>query len=218
MLQFEIAKRNGGFVLWGDYGTLKPIHSFLMDISEQSPVLHKEGLLPALAYDIRKAYEGFRKKETLEVWNDDVAIYGVEQVWPTFINQIALARSGLAFVNSSKDQQSTMYLLEAFLEDAVKNAFPKESNEILDVYNQLTSSQEQFITDVLGGRVAYFLYRDAKSRRSELIEVLKSLNPMWASIVNAIGNERAGTKLSPKDFEGYSWESLDNISDSKYKL
>jgi hypothetical protein len=115
MLRFKLSKRNGGFVLWGDYNTLEPINSFLMDISEKSSILDDEGLIPALAYDLRKAYEGRREKDNAEVWNDNLTLYGVEQIWPLFITQIALLRTSLAFIDSGKKEQAIMYQLEAFV-------------------------------------------------------------------------------------------------------
>jgi hypothetical protein len=216
MLQYKIGKRNGGFVLWGDYGTLKPIHSFLMDISEKCPTLESEGLIPALAFDLRKAYEGQREKSKTDVWDDEISIYGVEQVWPTFIVQIALLRTGLAFVDSSKQDQSIMYQLESYMESVLKAAFPKEFHILLNAYKGLIGTQEKSISEILGSRVALFLFQEAKTRKSLLPEILQSLDLSWSVIHRAIESEKGALTLT--DFEKYSWDSLDNITEKQFKL
>lgn len=134
MLQFEKTMKNGGFTLWGNYEDLTSLHSFLMDVSSKSSVLETEGLIPALAYDLRKAYSGQRKRAKTTIGDDEISIYGVEQVWPTFIMQVALLRTGLAFIDSDKNEQSKMYLLEGFLENAINKIFPKECSSILASY------------------------------------------------------------------------------------
>jgi len=52
MLKFEIRKCNGGFIFWGDYGSLKPLHSLIMGLTEYSISLDAEGL----ARDVKSSY------------------------------------------------------------------------------------------------------------------------------------------------------------------
>jgi len=218
MLQYSICKRNGGFVLWGDYSTLKPIHSFVMDMAEKSPTLDSEGLLPALAYDIRKAYENQREKDTIEVWDDEITIYGVEQIWPTFLLQIALLRAAMSFVDTSKNDQSLMYSLEALLEESVRKAFPKEATEILSAYQSLQGVQEQQVAELLGSRVSYFLNLGAKERRTQLHELLRSMDTMWERMYSIVGNGRMSYSFTPKELSMFSWDSLDQMTEATMKL
>ena len=218
MLQYELCKRNGGFLLWGDYNTLKPLRGFVLDLSKNSLILDEEGLLPAFAYDLRKAYEGQREKTKVEVWDDELTIYGVEQVWPTFITQVALVRSGLAFVDSTKGEQSYAYLLEDFMEKVLRAAFPKEFDGLLEAYNRLVGIQENSINDILGSRVAMFLHQNARQRKAILTQLLHSIDPMWEKLHQCgVYKEVAGC-LTPNDFEGYDWYSLDTMDEKTLKL
>jgi len=208
MLQFEKTMKNGGFTLWGIYEDLTSLHSFLMDVSSKSSVLETEGLIPALAYDLRKAYSGQRKRAKTTIGDDEISIYGVEQVWPTFIMQVALLRTGLAFIDSDKNQQSKMYLLEGFLENAVNKIFPKECSSILASYRNLIGTHENLITDILGSRASYFLSLNKDQRSTQLAEILQSLKPMWGVAIEVFGSERVEGILSPKHFTNHTWETI----------
>lgn len=208
MLQYEKAKKNGGFTLWGDYQTLKGLHSFVMDLSERSPVLDTEGLGPAFSYDLRKAYEGLRESQKTQVWNDEITIYGVEQVWTTFIAQVALFRTGLAFIDSSKHQQSQMYLLEGFLEDVITGIFPQNAAHIIFCYKALIGTPEDHIYELLGSRTSYFLSLATKERRECLPEILASMRMMWDSTHEILGPGRMPGILTPQHFVGHSWDTV----------
>ena len=218
MLKIENGRRNGGFILWGDYTTLKNLHSFLMDVSERSSILDSEGLLPSLAYDLRKAFEGYREKDTVQISDDEVSLYGVEQVWPLFISQVALARSSLAFISSTKHEQAQMYALEAFLEDAIEHAFPAESGLVRKIYTSLCSIQENEVTDIIGSRVAFFLDQTPQQRRMLLPEVLQSLEFTWICLQERLGMDRTSAKIDVNKINQYSWESIDDMTAEQRSL
>lgn len=205
MLQYKLGTKNGGFVLRGDYRAFKPLYELLMDLSEKAPVLDAEGLLPALAYDLRKAYEGAREKDKEQGWDDEITIYGVEQLWPTFIAQVALLRGALAFTESNKHDQGQVYLLEHFLEGLIQEAFPEQAHQILASYQGLIGTQENHIRELLGGRVSFFLKKTPKVRSKSLASILSSLTVTW-SIMQP--HPFVEGLLSPEDFEGLSWDSL----------
>lgn len=203
MLKIQNCENNGGFILWGDYSSLQAIHSFIMDISEKSPVLNEEGLTVALAYDLRKAFENQREREQMDIWEDTVTIYGVEQVWPTFVIQIALLRNALSFSDSSKLDQSIMYQLEACLFEAFATCLPAQALKLEAVYNSIVGIQEHEVDKRLGSRVSYFLSSSPKKRATQLSEVLLSLEPMFDHFPH---NDKK--RLAPKDFNGHSWDTL----------
>ncbi len=157
MLFIEKTKNNGGFVLWGDYWSLREMHTFCMDCAEKSPTLEYEGLLVSLAYDIRKAYEKQREIDTASHFDEKIQIYGVEQVWPTFAVQVALLRASLAFYDSTKLEQSIVYRLEHIFIEAIPEIFPKSGNQILSSFERLSGIQESQVKDLIGSRVSYFL-------------------------------------------------------------
>ncbi|WP_435277348.1 DUF6904 family protein (plasmid) [Psychrobium sp. nBUS_13] len=209
MLKIENGKRNGGFVLWGDYDTLKEIHSFCMNVSEKSPILDSQGLIPALAYDLRKAYEKRRELSTETIWDDQVTIYGVEQVWVTFIVQLALMRTSLAFFDTNKKEQSIMYKLEAYLEEILPIAFPKQHRAILAVYSWLVGTQEQQIQDIIGSRVSYFLSLTKPKRANELEHILKSLDPVMDSFLRNHPHHQSA-QFNPTIYDLHSWDTVSN--------
>ena len=208
MFQIEKTKKNGGMILWVDEQSLREMHKFILDLSEKSPVLNSEGLTLALAHDIRKAYSSSRKTAKANVGDDEITIFGVKQVWPTLLMQVALLRTGLAFVNSSKQSQCLMYQLEAIIEDSVNSFLTTDAINILSQYEQLIGIQEKFITERIGSRVSYFLSLESEQRRKQLAEVLHSLGTMWESTHNIVGSERMDGTLTPERLKRHSWDSV----------
>lgn len=208
----EPAKRNGGFVLWGSDADFRALHSFVMGVSEHSSVLDAEGLTIALAYDLRKAYEGQREIDRKQIGNDTLTLYGVEQVWPTFITQVALLRTGLGYCPSSKEQQGNMYLLEHFMDQAVRATFPAQAEDILDSAQRLVGTAESGIAPLLGSRVSYFLSSTATKRRNELYLLLSSLHPYYKRHHDIWVTRGVKGLIDPKEFETRSWDDLDTMS------
>ena len=216
IFQYEGCKNNGGFELWGDYSTLRNLYNFAMDVSEKSPYLDGEGLVTALAYDLHKAYDGKRLKEKADVGEDKITIYGVEQIWPTFIVQLALMRTGMCGYDSSKHEQSIMYLLEAYLFDIVPKAFPQDADRILQAYERLIGNTEMNhtkqdhyrggIMEPIGARVSYFLSLTKVARAKQLSEILDSLNPMWEFMHRMGTAEPIG--ITPDTLAAHSWDTM----------
>lgn len=209
MLFIEKSKNNGGFILWGDYWTLREMHTLCMDAAEKSPTLDFEGLVVSLAYDLRKAYEKQREVDTASHFEEEIKVYGVEQVWPTFIVQIALLRSSLAYYDSSKLEQSIMFRLEHLFESTVHDIFKKYSGDVLAAYRKLSGVQEQQIKDLLGSRVSYFLSLTKARRISELATVLQSIDSVMDSFLRNHPHHRERL-FDPTVFDNHSWDTLSN--------
>ncbi len=63
MMTSEKLPRYEGLRLMGSAGSLREFHALLHDVNERSVIIRdKEGFFLALAYDVRKAYEGQRTK------------------------------------------------------------------------------------------------------------------------------------------------------------
>lgn len=211
MLQFELTENSGGIVLWGDYQALKPIHTFILDISDKSPILDNEGIVMGLAYDIRKAYESQREKDKQKIWDDEITIYGVEQVLPTLIAQIALLRKALAYIPATRDDHSVIYRLESFLESVIKGFNPEQGDFIISQYERLTGLTEKLMDETLGSRVAYFLSKDSDWRKDNLGNILLSIDPMYKSLHEVWVRNDAIDLIDPNEFEGWSWNSMDGM-------
>lgn len=67
-MQHSIRKSNAGLVLWGDIYVLKALWTFIHRVIEESALLKIEDpLLSGLAYEVRHAFDGMRKKNSHEV-------------------------------------------------------------------------------------------------------------------------------------------------------
>lgn len=67
----------------------------------------------ALAYDVRKAYEGARERKRIGHQRLDwVKYYSVNILWPYFLPQAALIRHFAAYIPTSHRDQACLYLLE----------------------------------------------------------------------------------------------------------
>ncbi len=209
MLFIEKTKNNGGFILWGDYWSLREMHTLCMDCSEKSPTLAYEGLLVSLAYDIRKAYEKQREIDTASHFDEKIQIYGVEQVWPTFAVQLALLRASLAYYDSTKLEQSLVYRLEHLFIEAIPEIFPKSSKEILLSFERLSGLQESQVKDLIGSRVSYFLSLTKAKRASELAAILKSLDKVMDDFLRGHPHLREH-QYDPTIYDHHSWETIPN--------
>ncbi len=211
MLTFEPCENNGGFIFWGDYSSLDEVHKFLMDLSENSTQLDSEGLIPSLAYDLRKAYEGQRESKRETIWEDEITIYGVEQVWPTFIAILALCRGSLAYFPSSRLDQSIIYRLEALFVEAVTSAMPKVSENVIKAYEVVSVESESSISELIDSRVPYFLCLTKSEREIQLHQIINSMCKLTVELCKKFKKPICGNRL-PEELEQYSWESVpDNI-------
>lgn len=132
MLSFELLKDHEGPRLFGAPDTLRGFHEILHDVNERSPIiLDKEGVFLALAYDVRKAYEGARIKR--KPARDEVhagPLFGVDMLWPVLLLQCRMLRASLGFIDSTKRHQAYAYALEAVVEDALRADFGADSETI----------------------------------------------------------------------------------------
>ncbi|WP_436252770.1 DUF6904 family protein [Pseudomonas chlororaphis] len=81
-MQHSIRKSNAGLVLWGDIYELKALWTFIHRVIEESALLKIEDpLLSGLAYEVRHAFDGMRRKDTRKWYGDDpTPIYGFDCV------------------------------------------------------------------------------------------------------------------------------------------
>jgi hypothetical protein len=124
-------------------------------------------------------------------------------VWPTFISQVALLRTGMAFTDTSKHEQSIMYQLESLLYDAVNICFPAQARQLIQSYEQMVGKQEREVAELLGSRVSYFLSLTKAKRAKQLAEILRSVNTMFEHIPHCDKQ-----RLSHEDFIHHSWNTI----------
>lgn len=199
MLDYRLSEHFAGIHLAGDYLTLRALHQVIHQINEASPIVRdKEGLFVAIAYDVRKAYQGDR--EVIQPADDDTGIgvrYAVEMLWPTLLAQVRTMRVSLAFMDSTKEQQGFTYLLESVIETAISEAFGQQSTTVLDAWRRLDPAHH-WLEEAFDGRGVQFCRWNAEERRNGLAGLLGSLDPMYSSLYPLLV-ERGVKGLVPPD-------------------
>lgn len=204
MLESEVTKKHAGIVLWGDVWVLQALHELLHRVNEESPLIeNKEGFFLGLAYDIRKAFEGQRKKAVRRDLNEKCTIWGVEILWPVLIPQVGILRASMAFIPTTRRDQALVYELEAVVESAVKSVMPGEVEEIMALMHRLGMEPAQ-IERTMDSRCLYFLAQSPKQRMKALPSVLESMTGMYSFFA---GRNPAGAIpiAAFEKYEGKEW-------------
>lgn len=180
MLFIEPTPKNAGVTLWGDSFTLRELNQLTYDCWE-SPFLNSESLkdkLFAFSYDIRKAYENCREQTILKDFQDkDFPIYGVKISWILLLVSCSFMRTAMGYYDTSKHDQSLMFLLESSIEETLKKVYIKDSETIIYYYKNLSSHIQDKINRKFVSREIYFLNLDSKvKRKNELGFILQSFN------------------------------------------
>lgn len=119
----------------GDYTSLTWLHEVIHDVNDRSPIVKdKEGSFLGLAYDVRKAYE--RQREVIRPpkhFKEIDVRYGVQILWPVLMLQHRLLRQSLAFLNHTAKTQAITYVLEAVIEDGLRDDFGTQAAHIIDL-------------------------------------------------------------------------------------
>lgn len=119
----------------GDYTSLTWLHEVIHDVNDRSPIAKdKEGSFLGLAYDVRKAYE--RQREVIRPpkhFKEIDVRYGVQILWPVLMLQHRLLRQSLAFLNHTAKTQAITYVLEAVIEDGLRDDFGTQAAHIIDL-------------------------------------------------------------------------------------
>jgi hypothetical protein len=182
MLNAEKLPRYAGLRLMGSAEGLREFHTLLHDVNERSVLIRdKEGFFLALAYDVRKAYEGQRtkRKPNLDVLHAGPML-GVEILWPTLLVQARMLRASLGFVDSTKRHQAYTYALEAIIEEGLKRDFGSDYEFIHAQYLML-APEHPYLEDAILSRVELYSAWSGAERRRRIVNLLESLDPMYRS-------------------------------------
>jgi hypothetical protein len=200
MLSFELLKDHEGPRLFGAPDTLRGFHEILHDVNERSPIiLDKEGVFLALAYDVRKAYEGARIKR--KPARDEVnagPLFGVDMLWPVLLLQCRMLRASLGFIDSTKHHQAYAYALEAVVEDALRADFGADSETIHAEYLRVIP-EHPGVYDDMTDRIELYAGWSKRERRARLANLLETLDPMYAFLYKMRAEHGEGGLLSPEE-------------------
>lgn len=171
--------KNAGISLWGDSVSLEELYDLTHKCWDSLSITDEtlRDILYNFSYDLRKAYSGARDYDYIEDSSKErIPIYGVKINWLLVLLSINYIRYSFAYLETTKKDQSIIYLLEYYVEKIVNEQFSKTSYFITNTANQFISeNQENFSPKFLNAE-NYFLSLTTKSKRTtELLPILKSL-------------------------------------------
>jgi hypothetical protein len=200
MLDFELSPQRAGVVLWGDSWTLRRLHDFIHRVNDSSPLIEdKEGFMLGLAYDVRKAFQGTRRKSRRTDGDDKCSIYGVEILWPVLIAQAGLLRESMAFMPTTRLDQAVAYELEAAIEAAAADAVPGQEQLVMQRMQRMGAVQRHIET-VLDSRCRYFIALPPEQRLPMLLPLLDTFEPMYESLWRHRSDAKA---IPPETFKRF---------------
>jgi hypothetical protein len=201
MFTYKALKNDAGIALFSDYLSFKRAHEILHDVNERSPVIRdKEGFFLALAYDVRKAYEGQRMKQEADPMYPEIGTrLGFEILWPTLLVQCRQLRDSLAFIDHSKEHQIVAYELEFVTEQALDAEFRENISDIRAQWQRL-SARHPFLEENAETRAAQFAAWTKRERRKGLAGLLSSLDPMYPTLYSMGVRNESMHLISPEEY------------------
>ena len=201
MFSHKALKNDAGIAVFSDYDSLRRAHTILHDVNERSPLIQdKEGFFLALAYDIRKAYEGQRLRQDADpACPESGTRLGFQILWPALLIQCRQFRDSLAFVDHTKEHQIVAYELEFVIEQAITAEFHENAPEIKAWWERL-SARHPYLEENAETRVAQFAAWNKRERRNGLAGLLSSLDPMYPSLYAMSAKNGTPHLVSPEDY------------------
>ncbi|MGH9622718.1 MAG: DUF6904 family protein [Bryobacteraceae bacterium] len=201
MFTYKPLKNAAGIVLFSDYLSLKRAHEIVHDVNERSPLIRdKEGFFLSLAYDLRKAYEGQRRKQKAAPMYPEIGTrLGVELLWPAFLIQCRQLRDSLAFLDHGKEHQAIAYELEFLAGQALAAEFRENAAEIEAQWERL-SARHAFLEENAETRAAQFAAWTKRERKNGLAGLLSSLDPMYPALYPIWIRDGRKHLVSPKEY------------------
>jgi hypothetical protein len=199
MLSFELLKNHEGLRLLGPSDTLRGFHAILHDVNERSPIiLEKEGVFLALAYDVRKAYEGQRiKRKPARDEVDAGTLFGVDLLWPLLLMQCRMLRTALGFIDTTKRHQAYAYALEAVVEDGLRADFGGDHEVIHSEYLRMSPTHPNFYRDMTA-RIEIYTGWSMRERQRRLANLLETMDPMYPFLYKMRTRQGEVSLLSPE--------------------
>lgn len=212
LLEHKLTPNHAGIALWGDFAALDRLHEFVHHIVKESAYIEdKEGIVTALAYDLRKAFQGQRSHGNRTYSESDRChIYGVEVLWPALLVQVGVLREAMAFMPTNKLDQSIMFELEYVVESALRAAMPVTADEVIHWMRCIGNASYIHLDSVFDSRCSYFINRPAKQRLKVLPKLMETFDPMYELLAETGARLRPGA-IPPSAFaqSGEDWPDFE---------
>ncbi|GIK74530.1 MAG: hypothetical protein BroJett021_35180 [Chloroflexota bacterium] len=209
MLTYRLLKNHAGLLLTGDYQTLRALHEVIHNVNERSPlVLNTEGAFLGLAYDVRKAYEGQRRKvKPPDGYPEIGPRFGVEILWPVLLWQSRVLRASMGFIDTSKHMQANAYALEAVIQDGLKEDFGAALGESVIFEWERIDPAHPFPEEALQSRTPLFCSWTKAQRKAGIVGLIASFSPMYSTLYPIWLRNGATGLVSPQEFK--NWENAE---------
>jgi hypothetical protein len=152
MLSYDLTEGYAGPVLIGEYSPFIQLHEVMVEINDRSDFLHSYESFIDFSYDVKHASEGNLKIIHPSAGSKNEGVrYGVKMSWPVLLMEARMLRVALGYVDHSKWHQAVTWTLEAVIEDALRDDFKEEAENILrrlTGLNWMPSSKSDTIKDV----------------------------------------------------------------------
>ena len=173
MLAGQLLNNHAGLLLIGDDTSLHWLYEVVHDVNDRSPLIaDRQSSFLALAYDVRKAYQGQREVIPPPEGNEASGVrYGVRILWPVLLVQQRVLRVSLGFLDHSRRHQAITYALESVIEEALRADFGHDYPAVAEQWMRLDPTHVDLI-DKLDARGALFSAwhkRDRKRRFPALL-------------------------------------------------
>ncbi len=209
MLKYQLLRNHAGILLLGDYETLKDLHQTIHDVNERSPIiLNKEGIFLSLAYDIRKAYEGQRKKlAPPEGYPEIGPRFGVEILWPVLLLQSRILRVSMGFIDTDKGAQANAYALEHVIEGALKADFGGDLGaSLVDAWMRINPAHP-CPEEKLNSRGAFYCSLTKAERKKYIGSVIDSLDSMYPMLYSVWARNGVKNLVAPDQLD--KWDTAE---------
>jgi hypothetical protein len=204
MIDYKIKTGCYGIYFIADYLTLRWLHSAIHSLAENcfcNSIMDEDGGVFALAYNVRKAYEGKRKKYPPDKFYPEMPVrYGFDLPWPLIFYWVKVLQESVARQNPDKFVKSVIFHLEAIIELAAKDEFKDQADQVIEKWQRMDVSKP-FCHNAIFSRVNYFEAANPKSRRRYVLDVLDSLDEVWSLSYSEKSHDFQAQHLNPRTFE-----------------
>jgi len=176
MVIAEATEHGSGIFLKGDMLDLQSVHSTIHDLANEATFgIKLQETLLALAYNIRKAYEGQREQVSMgfDDFGNEVVYLGVRILWPGFLIRLNLLRHAASLQPTTKKHQAHLYMLEALAEEALTEYEPRTAQRVMDWLARFAGLYDGYLTQFLEELDhRYIELEDGLARFRELPDIL----------------------------------------------
>lgn len=179
----QLTKNCAGIFVVGDYNDLFSTRETICEIAELIGLEDPLGeYVMGLAADLRKAYEGKRRRVHVYANGPSKrrsAYHGVRVLLPVFLAQLSILRDGLSRLNYGQEGKYANYFrLLASTRSALLQADPKLGLGVWDKWNSLPDKVGLYTGDYASSRCCEFLSPSLGAERLQrLLPILEGFSP-----------------------------------------